>query len=82
MHTPDAHAARMAEVIGATLRELRRSVASRTPVDLQGMAWDVGRLCAACLDLPPEQGRALRPRVQAVAADLDALHAALLETGP
>ena len=82
MHTPQAHAEGMAAFIAATLREIRAHVAQHQPVDLSGMPWDIGRLCAACLDLPPEQGRDMRPCLQEVSREIDALQSALLEAGP
>jgi hypothetical protein len=50
-------------------------------VNLDGMDQMVGRLCARCLDLPPEEGRLLRPRLAELLSDIDALHAALAGQG-
>ena len=82
MHTPDAHAARMAVYISTALRELRAAREQRFPVDLTGMEWGIGRLCAACLDLPAAQGRAMRARLQDLVTELDALHATVQDVGP
>lgn len=46
-------------------------------VDLAGLDDAVGRLCARALDLGPEQGRRLRPRLRAVLAAAAALEAAI-----
>ena len=67
----------MAEAACGTLRMARALVESRRHVDLAGLQDAVGRLCAASLDLPPEQGRALRPQLAAVLAELDALARAM-----
>jgi hypothetical protein len=82
MHTPEAHAADLAAFTTATLRELRRLVVARHQLDLASVHWHVGRLCAACLDLPLEIGCALRPLLREVAGEMDALTAALIEKGP
>ena len=81
MSDPQTQAATMAEAACGTLRMARALVESRRPVDLAGLQDSVGRLCAASLDLPPEQGRALRPRLAAVLAELDALEQAMQRAG-
>lgn len=70
-------AAALADSVAATLRLGRALVSERRPVDLTGLDRVVGRLCAGVLDLPPEQGAALRPRLIALRDDLDRLSAAL-----
>jgi|GEM_PF-1209218 len=60
-----------------TLRLARTFVESHRSVDLGGLEERVGRLCAAALDLPPEEGRGLRLLFASVLAELDALAAAL-----
>ncbi len=42
-------------------------------LDLVGLDQMVGRLCAQALDLPPAQGRMVRPRLLALLGELDAL---------
>ena len=71
--TAPAHVAARLDAINGTLRVARGLVRARRRIDLTGLDEDVGLLCAASLDLPPEQGRAMRPRLQAVLAQLDAL---------
>lgn len=71
----------MAEAACGTLRVARVLVELSRPVDLAGLEDAVGRLCAAILDLPPEQGRTLRPQLAAVLAELDALEGAVRATG-
>jgi hypothetical protein len=46
---------------------------SHRSIDLAGLDQEIGRLCAASLDLPPEQGQAMRPLLATVLAELDAL---------
>lgn len=77
MPSPQAQAANMAAHLEASLRALRDAAQARAPVDLTGMDWEIGRLCAACLDLPREQGRALRPHLARVADALEALDTVL-----
>lgn len=77
MTDPQTQAATMAEAARGTLRLARALVKSRRSVDLGGLQDQVGRLCAACLDLPPAQGRALRAELVTVLAELDALSVAI-----
>jgi hypothetical protein len=72
---PVAAVAHLIDEIGGTLRLAGVLVAARRPVDLVGLEDTVGRLCAACLDLPPDLGRAQRLRLLALLAELDALAA-------
>ncbi len=73
---PDTPAAILLDRFGGLLRLARALAGARRPLDLRGLDELAGRLAAACLDLPPEQGRALRPPLCALLADLDALAAA------
>jgi hypothetical protein len=77
MTDPVTQAAAMAEAASGTLRLARALVEARRSVDLAGLQNAIGRMCAAALDLPPEQGRALRPQLAAVLAELDALERAM-----
>jgi hypothetical protein len=76
MLLPDTPAARLLDQLGGTLQVARALISTRRPCDLDGLQDLAGRLCAASVDLPPEQGRALRPRLHALLAELDALTAA------
>ena len=75
-HSEDNPAAGLLDQIGGMLMLARVLADARRSFDLGGLADDVGRLCAASLDLPPGQGRALRPRLHALLAQIDALAAA------
>jgi hypothetical protein len=74
--TPIAEA-ELADTISATLRMALALIAGHRRVDLSGLEGMVGLLCARVLDLPPAQGRALRPRLASLLADLDELNGAL-----
>lgn len=52
------------------------------PVDLSGLNAMAGLLCAKALDLPPDRGRLLRPKLALLRNDLDALSAALRAREP
>jgi len=52
-------------------------VARGRTVDLTGIERQVGLLCAKTLDLPPEDGRVLRPLLINLLGDLDTLSHAL-----
>jgi hypothetical protein len=72
-----AGARALAEGVSATLRIARGLIEGHRQVDLAGLDAMVGLLCARTLDLPPEQGRALRPRLMLLLAELDGLTGAL-----
>jgi hypothetical protein len=67
----------LADSISATLRMALALIEGQRQVDLSGLDSMVGLLCARVLDLPPAQGRALRPRLASLLADLDELNGAL-----
>lgn len=66
-----------AEGVARMLRLARGMVQAGRRVELEGLDQMVGRLCARCLDLPPEEGRALRPMLAALLVEIDALNASL-----
>ena len=76
MGTPVAEA-ELADTISATLRMARALIEGHRQVDLSGLDRMVGLLCARVLDLPPAQGRALRPLLASLLAELDELNGAL-----
>ena len=61
------------------LRMTRALVAGGRSVDLMGLERQVGLLCAKTLDLPPDEGRALRTVLINLLADLDSLSSTLRE---
>ncbi len=71
-----------AEGVSRMLRLARGMVEAGRRVELEGLDQMVGRLCARCLDLPPEEGRALRPVLAALLVEIDALNASLARPKP
>ncbi len=63
----------MAEQLSQMLNVATVLIRQQRPVELTGFEERIGRLCAAVLDLPPQDGRRLRARLIA----LDQLLAAL-----
>jgi hypothetical protein len=74
---PEARVVGLLDSATHLLMLARAFAQARRALDLEGLDTLVGQACAACLDLPPQQGRALRPRLAALLAELDALAAAL-----
>jgi hypothetical protein len=63
----------------ATTLCIARSLANaEREVDLVGLHEAAGLLCARALDLRPEHGRRLIPRLRSVLEDLDALHTSMV----
>ena len=75
--SPSERAAAAAWAMAGTLQLARSLAQSHASLDLAGLEWDIGRLCATSLDLPPDEGRSLRPLLGSVLAELDALRACL-----
>lgn len=71
-----------AEGVARMLRLARGMVQAGRRVELDGLDQMVGRLCARCLDLPPEEGRALRPLLAALLVEIDALNASFTRPQP
>ena len=63
----------LAQQTQRTLSLARTLVATGRRVELVGLDRSVGFLCAKALDLPPEQGRALRAELITLLAELDSL---------
>ena len=70
----------LADDVARTLMVARVLARHERAIDLRGLDGMVGLLCAKTLDLAPETARAMRPRLLALRAELDAL-AALLPEG-
>ncbi len=71
-----------AEAARGVLRMAASLVAAGRIVDLAGLQDSVGRVCAECLDLPPEQGRALRPMLIGLMQDIERLDALMRPPAP
>ena len=63
----------LGEHLSQMLRMAHALVTRGRNVDLTGLERQIGLLCAKTLDLPPEDGRELRPVLINLLADLDAL---------
>jgi hypothetical protein len=70
------------EQFSRTLGIARSLVRAGKTVDLTGLDAEMGYVCARTLDLPPEDGRALRPKLIGLRAELDALSVALATRPP
>lgn len=65
------------EAMLGTVAVARALVGAGRRVDLEGLDGEIGALCAAAVALPVEDGRMLRPAVQALLESLEGLAAAL-----
>ncbi len=72
---PDRRSAALqrADLLAAMLRIARVLVLRERRVDLAGLEDEVGRLCAATLDLPLDEGRGLLIALHTLASELDTL---------
>jgi hypothetical protein len=77
--TPLAAVQACLEQLGRTLGIARSLVRAGKLVDLTGLDAEMGYVCARALDLPPDEGRALRPELIGLRAELDALSVALVQ---
>lgn len=80
--TPLATVRACLEQLGRTLGIARNLVRAGKLVDLTGLDAEMGFVCARTLDLPPDEGRAMRPELIALRAEIDALTAALATRAP
>ncbi len=67
----------LGEGLARTVCIARVLVENGRTVDMAGLDRGVGLFCAKALDLPPELGRALRPRLLSLLAETDQLTEAL-----
>jgi hypothetical protein len=79
--SPADRAVASARALAGTLQLARALAQMRRPIDLTGLDQQVGRLCAAALDLPPADGRAMRPLLATLLAELDALSVCVAAMG-
>jgi hypothetical protein len=80
--TPLATVRACVDQFGHTLGIARSLVQAGKLVDLTGLDAEIGFICARALDLQPDEGRALRPELIGLRAELDALSAALATRAP
>ena len=72
-HDPIAAVRGMAQELRKTAEFARALVESGRAIDLTGLDHEVGLLCAKSLDLPPEEGRRIRPHLIALSGVMEAL---------
>lgn len=63
--------------IASTLRLARSLLGTGRAIDINGLDRMIGLLCARALDLPPEQGRIVRPNLALLLIELDTLGVAM-----
>ncbi len=73
LRAAEASADRLARI----LRVARSLAKSHRVVDIGGFDGLVGQLCAQSLDLPPQDGPRMRPKLAALLSEMAALEAAL-----
>lgn len=71
----------LAEGLAGVVRLAAALLGRGNRIDLTGLDALFGLLCARALDLEPDHGRALQPKLLALRDDLDALFAAFLPGG-
>jgi hypothetical protein len=80
--TPLATVRACLEQLGHTVGIARSLVRAGKQVDLTGLDAEMGFVCARTLDLPPEEGRAVRPELMGLRTEIDALTEALATRAP
>jgi hypothetical protein len=82
MDSPTDAVRAYAEQLTKLVDVARALVESNREVDLTGLECDVGLLCAKSLDLPPDEGRRVRPRLIALFGSVEGLSRAFCARGP
>jgi hypothetical protein len=72
-HDPIAAVRGMAQELRKTTELARALAESGRAIDLTGLDHEVGLLCAKSLDLPPDEGRRIRPQLIALTGVMEAL---------
>jgi hypothetical protein len=72
-HDPIAAVRGMAQELRKTAELARALAESGRAIDLTGLDHEVGLLCAKSLDLPPDEGRRIRPQLIALSGVMEAL---------
>jgi hypothetical protein len=80
--TPTAAVRTLAQELIRLVDVARVLVDSDRVVDLAGLDHQVGLLCAKTLDLPPDEGRRMRPRMIALLGSVEGLSRAFAAHGP
>ena len=72
----------LADELMNVLNVTKSSLEAGRSIDLTGLNDMVGLLCAKSLDLPPDDGRRVRPRLIVLSASIEALSRALQKAAP
>jgi hypothetical protein len=78
-HDPLAAVHALAEELTTTIGVAQALAESGRAIDLTGLDERIGLLCAKSLDLPPDDGKRLRPHLIALSAAIEALSRVLSE---
>ncbi len=81
-HDPVAAQHALAEQVRHTVAIARALAGMDREVEVSGLDRMVGLLCAKTLDLPPDLGRAARPGLVAILAEVELLSATLRAKAP
>ncbi len=73
LYDPIAAVCTLADELTKLVALARALAESGRTIDMTGFDQQVGLLCAKSLDLPPDEGRALRPRLIVLSGSLEAL---------
>jgi hypothetical protein len=76
-HDPIAAVRALADELTKTIGLASALAESGRDIDLAGLDHQIGLLCAKSLDLPPDEGRRVRPRLIALSGSVEALSRAL-----
>ncbi len=82
MDTPTDAVRAFAEQLTKLVDIARALVDANREVDLTGLDCEIGLLCAKSLDLPPDEGRRIRPRLIALFGSVEGLSRAFRAHGP
>jgi hypothetical protein len=72
-HDPAVAVTALADELTKTVALARALVQSGRAIDLAGLDRQIGLLCAKSLDLPPDEGRRIRPWLVALSGSMEAL---------
>ena len=81
METPADDVSAFAEQLSKLVEIAHALVDSNRKVDLTGLESEIGLLCAKSLDLPPDEGRRIRPRLLALFGSVEGLSRAFSAHG-
>jgi hypothetical protein len=71
-----------ADELTSVLNLAKSFLESGRTIDMTGFTDQVGLLCAKSLDLPPDEGRRIRPRLIVLSGSIEALSRALQKAAP